>query len=103
MQTILTVVHMIIGVLIVIMILLQSGSDELKGLGGGSTNSVMSPAASANFMTKLTAGLAALFIINCLVLANVSSRSSRESIADKISHTQQLDQPQENKALPMAK
>ena len=95
---------MIIGVLIVILILLQSGSDELKGLGGGSsTGNVMSPAASANFMTKLTAGLAALFIINCLMLANLSSRASRESIADKISKTQELAAPiQENKSLKMA-
>merc|ERR1712115_108473 len=39
-------------------------------------------------MTKFTAILAAIFIINCLVLANISSRSSKEDIADKISKIQ---------------
>ena len=85
MQTVLTVAHIIIGVLLVLVILLQNGSDELKGLGSSGVDNVMSPTASANFMTKFTAILAVLFMINCLVLANISSKSSKEGIADKIS------------------
>ena len=88
MQTFLTVIHIIIGILLVISILLQSGSDELKGLGSSGVDNVMSPTASANFMTKFTAVLATLFIINCLVLANISSKSSKGDIADKISKIQ---------------
>ena len=89
MQTFLTVIQIIIGIVLVITILLQSGSDELKGLGGSSgVDNVMSPTTSANFMTKFTAVLAALFMINCLVLANISSKSSKEDIADKISKMQ---------------
>jgi len=109
MQTTLTVVHIIMGVLLVIAILLQSGSDELKGLGSSDSNNVMSPTASANFMTKFTAVLAALFIINCLALANIASRPSRVSIADKISKTQThkqetslKTQEKKNKSLPIA-
>ena len=107
MQTTLTVVHIIMGVLLVIAILLQSGSDELKGLGSSDSNNVMSPTASANFMTKFTAVLAALFIINCLALANIASRPSRVSIADKISKTQTQKLPlktqeKKNKSLPIA-
>jgi preprotein translocase subunit SecG len=99
---------MIIGILIIIMILLQSGSDELKGLGGSSNNDVMSAATSANFMTRFTSVLAAIFIINCLVLANIASKSSKESIADKISKTQNTvsntqAEPVQDKALPIAK
>jgi len=110
MQTILTVVHMIIGILLIIIILLQSGSDGLKGLGSSGTDNVISPTASANFMTKFTAVLAVLFIVNCLVLANLSSRSWRVSIADKISDTQpqktisnKPEKKKESKGLPIAK
>ena len=86
MQQILMVVHIIIGVFLVGLILLQkTNSDGLKGLsGGGNMDSVMSQSMSANFMTKLTAILAGVFIINCLVLANLSARQSHKSIASKI-------------------
>ncbi|NRA73372.1 MAG: preprotein translocase subunit SecG [Rickettsiales bacterium] len=109
MQTLLTIVQIIIGVLLVVVILLQSGSDELKGLGSSGVDNVMSPTASANFMTKFTAILAAIFIINCLVLANISSRSSKEDIADKISKIQtpksapdKVKETDKNKSLPIA-
>ena len=108
MQTILTAVHMIIGVLLIIVILLQNGSDGLNGLGSSVTDNVMSPTTSANFMTKFTAILAALFIINCLMVANISSKASRVSIADKISETQKAtstkaEKKKETKSLPIAK
>ena len=109
MQTILTVVHIIIGVLLVGAVLLQTGSDELKGLGsGGGGDNVISPTASANFMTKFTAVLATLFIVNCLVLSNIASKPSRESIVDKISTTQTQKtipnkaENKKNKSLPIA-
>lgn len=109
MQTILTIIHIIIGILLVITILLQSGSDELKGLGSSGVDNVMSPTASASFMTKFTAILATLFMINCLVLANISSKSSKENIADKISQipnqkitSDKKKEKNKNKELPIA-
>ena len=101
MQTILTIIHIIIGILLIITVLLQSGSDELKGLGSSISDNVISPTASANFMTKFTAILAALFIINCLVLSNISSRSSKDNIAEKISRMKPQQQ-KKVKDLPMA-
>jgi preprotein translocase subunit SecG len=107
MQTILLVLHFILGALLVVMVLLQNGSDELKGLGSSNAGSVMSSTASANFATRVTAILATLFIINCLVLSNLASRGSKETIADKISQTQQqpiaTEQTSESKGLPIAK
>ena len=105
MQTILTIIHIIIGVLLVITVLLQSGSDELKGLGSSMGDNVISPTASANFMTRFTAILATLFIINCLVLSNISSRSSKDNIAEKISQIRNQEHNKEEKktkTLPIA-
>lgn len=103
MQTLLIVLHVILAVMLVALILLQGGSDELKGLGSSSgTDSIMTPAASAGFLTKLTATLAALFIINCLVLANLSSRDSRKSIADKIVKEQKVAEKPVESGVPVA-
>lgn len=100
MQTVLIVLHVILGIMIVAIVLLQGGSDELKGLGSSGVDNIMSPSTSASFITKLTAVLAALFIINCLALANLSSRGSRKSIADKIVKEQKADkQPIESAPL----
>jgi preprotein translocase subunit SecG len=104
MQTILIVFHIIVSVLLVSVILFQSnGSDELKGIGGGSSglDGVMSSAASASFVTKLTSILAAIFMINCLVLANISSRESDSSLAGKVM-SEQTRGGSKDRSLPMA-
>jgi preprotein translocase subunit SecG len=87
MNVILLVVQIILAVLLVSIILLQrSGSDGLGGLSGsGSNNGVVSSKASANFLTKATAILATLFMINSLVLGNLASKNSKtHSVFDKI-------------------
>lgn len=105
MQTILIVIHIILALMIIGMVLIQKTSaDELQGLGSGSgMGGVMSPAASANFMTKLTSILIAVFMINCLVLANLAAQSSKSSIVNQIDieKTQEAHK-EEHKKLPVA-
>lgn len=92
MQTILMVAHLIIAVLLVGIILLQRTSDDsLGGLSGGSGfGGVMSARSSATFFTRLTSVLAILFVINCLLLANLSLKSSNKSIVSQISKTETM-------------
>ncbi|MEI6187167.1 MAG: preprotein translocase subunit SecG [Alphaproteobacteria bacterium] len=92
MQTVLMVVHLIIAVLLVGIILLQRTSeDSLGGLSGGSGFSgIMSVRSSATLFSRITMILATLFIINCLVLANLSLRQSSQSIVSKITVEQSL-------------
>ncbi len=92
MQTVLMVVHLIIAVLLVGVILLQRTSeDSLGGLSGGSGFSgIMSVRSSANLFSRITMILATLFIINCLVLANLSLKQSSQSIISKITIEQPL-------------
>ncbi|MEQ9115557.1 MAG: preprotein translocase subunit SecG [Rickettsiales bacterium] len=86
METVLMVVHIIIAVLLVGSILLQrSQSDGLQGLSGGSGHdAIFSAKSTANFLSKVTTVLFALFIINCIVLANLSLRESKDNIVTKI-------------------
>jgi len=105
MQTFFIVFHIIVSLVLVGVILLQrSSTDELQGIAGGGSSAldgVMTGASSINFMTRLTSILAFVFILNCLILANLSSKNSGTSIVDKIDNTVIAEQVTE-KSLPIA-
>jgi len=98
-MNILLFVHIVIAVLLIIVILMQkTGTDGLSGIGGGG-GGVVTGRTVANFLTKTTVILATLFIINALVLANLSSRKNPE-ITKKI---EQSEEKGTAESLPMAK
>jgi len=81
--------QIVIAVLLILLVLVQkTGSDSLGGIGGGSggMNAAVSARSSANFLSKLTMFLAAGFMLNCLILAVISSKvnSSDNLEIDKI-------------------
>ena len=81
-QIFLLVMQVVIAVAMIFLVLLQkSDGDSLSGIGGGSggLNSVISSKSSANFLTKATMVLVALFMLNCLVLALISSKINKSS------------------------
>ena len=81
-QLVLLVVQVVIALMMIIAVLLQkSDGDSLSGIGGGNggLGSVISSKASANVLTKITMGLVALFMINCLVLAVISSNINKNN------------------------
>ncbi len=88
MLTFLIVLHIVLALLIIGIILIQkSSSDGLEGLGGaGSPESLISSRAAASFLTKLTVVLVALFMMNCLLLANFHLRSTSVSLISKTSN-----------------
>jgi len=102
MQTILMVAHLVIAVLLVGVILIQRTSEDgLSGLSGGSGfGGVMSSRSTTSFFSKVTVILAVLFMINCLVLANLSIRQANSSIVTKIEVKQ--EQKKDETPIPMA-
>ena len=105
MQTFFIVFQIIVSVILVTVILLQrSGTDELQGIAGGGSSAldgVMSSSSSANFMTRVTSILAFVFMMNCLILANLSSRDSKTSVIDDIESKIRTERSAE-KTLPLA-
>jgi preprotein translocase subunit SecG len=82
MTTILLIIHLLIALALVGVILLQRSEGGALGIGGG--GGLMSGRASANLLTRTTAGLAAGFIATSLLLAIVASqRSAPSSILDR--------------------
>jgi preprotein translocase subunit SecG len=78
---ILIALQMIISVLLVVAILLQSSKGGgLAGIAGGMMSStVFGGRGAANFLSKATTILAALFMLNCLGMAMISTSSTKGS------------------------
>jgi len=89
MLQVLLVIQIITAVALIAIILIQhTGTDGLSGLGGGGGQggALFTTRASANFLTRTTALLAAAFMANSMIMATIASHSSNnhESIVDKI-------------------
>ena len=94
------IIHCVICVLLVISIMLQrSGSSTFAGLGSTNSSGVISNQAANKFMIKTTFNLMALFMINCLILGNMISKSDKK-LRD-IDSVKELQT--ENTSIPLAK
>ena len=73
---ILLIVHILIGVSMIGLILIQhgKGADAGAAFGGGSSQSVFGARGSANFLSRTTAVLAAGFFLTSMTLAYQFSR-----------------------------
>jgi preprotein translocase subunit SecG len=107
-ESVLLVIHIVVCVSLVGVILLQpSSADGLSGSGGGqSSGGLMSARGTANFMTKLTAILATIFIVNSLILAYIATHKNTANSAVE-SVLPSADAPMPDKplkpAVPLAK
>ena len=71
MHTFVLVVHIILAVLMILLILIQQGKGAEAGasFGGGGAATVFGASGSANFLTRVTAILTALFFVTSMTLA----------------------------------
>src|SRR6202041_2436499 len=90
MQAVLLVVQILIAIVLIGIILVQRTSQDGGGLmgggGGGTMGGLFTARGSANLLTKTTAVLATLFIINSLALGYIASREHQNqthSIVDQ--------------------
>lgn len=97
MQTAITVFHVIGALVLIIVILLQSGKGAAmgSGLGGGSSQTMFGSSGAGNFLTKLTTGLAILFMVTSLTLATLSSKKDSRSVMKGV------EQPAESQPAPV--
>ncbi len=86
MTTILLVVHIMAAFSMIVLILLQRSEGGALGMGGGGGGFV-SGRAAANFLTKVTAALAAIFFITSLSLGVLSHRTAPTSAVGAATQT----------------
>lgn len=74
MSTILLVIHILLAIALVGVILIQRNEGGLGGLGGGGGGGggMMTGRSAANLLTRSTAIIAALFMVNSIALAIVA-------------------------------
>ncbi len=76
--TFLNVIHVIVCIFLILVVLLQQGrGGGLSGIAGGGAQ-VFGGRGAGNFMTRLTAICAAVFMLTSLSLAYLSSAGDRE-------------------------
>jgi len=95
--TVLIVLHILTALAIIGLVLLQhgKGADMGSGFGGGASGSLFGATGSANFLSRATAVLAAIFFTLSLALAYVATRRPAEEgggVLDVI-RKQQVEKP----------
>lgn len=92
--------HAILALVLIVVILIQrSDGGALGGIGGGSFSGMLTGRSSANFLTKLTAVLAALFLANSLFLAILAGNFKEESIINNTTIDEVIPPDEDNKSI----
>lgn len=83
MATVLLILHVMIALALIGVVLLQRSEGGALGMGGGGGGGgFMTGRGAANFLTRVTAGLAAAFFTTSLILSLVASQPAQRSILD---------------------
>ena len=94
MESIVLVIHLILAVALVGVVLIQRSEGGGLGIGGGAGGGLMSVRGTANMLTRVTAVLAAGFMVTSLTLAIIaSSKSEPRSILESPAGTTAPAQP----------
>jgi preprotein translocase subunit SecG len=100
MITVLLILHLMIASALVGVVLLQRSEGGALGIGGG--GGFMTGRGAANFLTRVTAGLAAAFFLTSMVLTLLATRpAGTQSIFDTPATAPAKSQPGD-KAQPAA-
>jgi preprotein translocase subunit SecG len=101
MDILLLVIHVLVGVAVIGLVLLQhgKGADMGAAFGSGSAGSLFGASGSANFLSRTTAILAAIFFVTSLGLTYMSgSRSVDQGVILKSKEVPEA--PKSKPALP---
>ncbi len=85
MTTLIIALHVTVCILLILIVLLQSGKGAEMGvsMGGGASQTFFGAAGPANILTKITTGVAIIFMVTSLVLAYTSGHQSESSVMKK--------------------
>lgn len=106
MQQILLIIHVIASVCLIGLVLIQhgKGADVGAAFGSGASTTVFGSQGSGSFLMKVTAGLAAVFFVTSISLANLASRQHRgdQGVAMPVPTQQTTETTADNSAAPAA-
>jgi preprotein translocase subunit SecG len=83
MLIVVTVIHVIVSIGLILVVLLQTGKGaEVGAVFGGSSSTIFGSSGAGNFLTKLTTGMAIVFMITSLTLGYFAGRKPSGTIFD---------------------
>lgn len=88
MELIFLIIQLVVAAALIGIVLIQRSSSDGFGLGSGSGSNFLSGRQSANFMTRATAILATVFILNSLWLGILAANRSGVSLVDEVEAVQ---------------
>ncbi len=102
MHTFLSVLHVVVGLFLILVVLLQAGKGAAMGasLGSAGSQAMFGSSGAGNFLTKLTTGAAIIFMITSLSLAVVSTSKDQDSVIKEVEETTEQNLPAAKEALP---
>jgi len=92
MDTIINAIHITAALSLILTVLLQAGKGAGMGagLGAGSSQTMFGSSGAGNFLTKLTTGIAILFMITSLTLAVFSTQKKSSSLIQGVEEPAQM-------------
>jgi preprotein translocase subunit SecG len=96
MTTMLIALHVMVGLLLIVVVLVQKGqgADMGASFGGGGAQTLFGSRGSGSFLGKMTGGLAAAFMLTSLTLAFFSQQDAG-SVVDRA-----ITQPAQSQSAP---
>ncbi|MGZ8442069.1 MAG: preprotein translocase subunit SecG [Candidatus Binatia bacterium] len=78
-----TILHVIVSVGLILVVLLQTGKGaEIGAVFGGSSSTIFGSSGAGNFLTRLTTGMAIVFMVTSLALGYFAGRKPSATIFD---------------------
>ncbi len=78
-----TILHVIVSVGLILVVLLQTGKGaEVGAVFGGSSSTIFGSSGAGNFLTRLTTGMAIVFMITSLTLGYFAGKKPTATIFD---------------------
>jgi len=94
MENAILALHYVVCIFLVIVILLQAGKGADMGAAfGGSSQTVFGSRGAATFLSKLTTGVAVVFLITSISLASIARNKSKSSIVKTVAEPTPISAP----------
>jgi len=93
-----TIIHVIVSVGLILVVLLQTGKGaEVGAVFGGSSSTIFGSSGAGNFLTRLTTGMAIVFMFTSLTLGYFAGKKPTATIFDNRSPVAEPGVPEQPK------
>lgn len=94
-MAIITVIHIVVCFALILIVLLQAGKGaEMGAAFGGASQTIFGSSGAMGFLTKLTTGVAVIFMVTSLFLAFSSTRQASSVMKERPAASAPAESPQ---------